>query len=167
MKDNNETAVIHATFAIERTYPAAPARVFRAFADQGTKRRWFAEGAGFEVQDFTLDFRVGGREVAAFRFQGNAPPGGPAAGAIITNETTYQDIVPARRIVFAYTMTIDGKRISASLATVELTREGDGTRLLFTEQAAFFDGGDGAKMREQGWVGLLAQLGEALTRGAS
>ena len=36
------------------------------------------------------------------------------------NDTTYQDIVPEERIVLAYTMAVGGRRISASLATVEI-----------------------------------------------
>ena len=39
--------VNHSTFVIERTYPASPQQVFRAFSDPGRKRRWFAEGEGF------------------------------------------------------------------------------------------------------------------------
>lgn len=39
-----ETPVSHGTFTIERDYDASPARVFAAFANQATKRRWFAEG---------------------------------------------------------------------------------------------------------------------------
>jgi uncharacterized protein YndB with AHSA1/START domain len=46
-----------------------PARVFAAFANGATKRRWFAEGEGWEVLEFTLDFRVGGGEVSRFRFR--------------------------------------------------------------------------------------------------
>ena len=37
-----ERSVTHATFVIERTYHASPARVFNAFADQAAKARWFA-----------------------------------------------------------------------------------------------------------------------------
>ena len=36
-----ERNVTHATFVIERTYGAAPARVFNAFADAAAKARWF------------------------------------------------------------------------------------------------------------------------------
>lgn len=69
----NQSSVVHSTFSIERTYPSTPARVFAAFANPVTKRRWFAEGEGWEVDEFTVDFRVGGREVARFRFKGGAP----------------------------------------------------------------------------------------------
>ena len=113
----NPSAVDHSTFSIERTYPSRPARVFAAFANQETKRRWFAEGEGWQVDEFTVDFRVGGREVARFRFKGGPPMG---------NDTVYLDIVPDRRIVLAYTMTVRGTRISVSLATVEIAPSGAG-----------------------------------------
>lgn len=35
-------SVLHATFTLERTYPATPARVFAAWADPAAKARWFA-----------------------------------------------------------------------------------------------------------------------------
>ena len=149
----NQSSVVHSTFSIERTYPSTPARVFAAFSNQETKRRWFAEGEGWEVDEFTVDFRVGGREVARFRFKGGAPMG---------NDTVYLDIVPDRRIVLAYTMTVGGTRISVSLATVEIAPAGDGTHLVYTEQGAFFDGTDGAKRRESGCRMLLERLGEEL-----
>ena len=33
-------SVVHSTFAIERLYPASPARVFRAWADPAAKMAW-------------------------------------------------------------------------------------------------------------------------------
>src|SRR5687767_11690005 len=108
----SQDSVIHGTFSVERTYSSPPSRVFAAFSDQETKRRWFAEGEGWEVEEFAPDFRVGGREFSCSRFEGGAP---------IRNETVYQDIVPDRRIVFAYTIEDGGERISASLGTVEIS----------------------------------------------
>lgn len=35
----SERSAVHATFSIERTYAAAPARVFQAFADPKAKAR--------------------------------------------------------------------------------------------------------------------------------
>ena len=36
-----ERSVTHATFVIERSFAAAPARVYRAFADPREKAKWF------------------------------------------------------------------------------------------------------------------------------
>jgi len=160
-----QPSVVHSTFRIEREYPASPSRVFSAFANPATKRRWFAEGEGSEVQEFALDFRVGGREATRFRFRSNtALAGAPPAGTEFRNDTVYQDIVPDRRIVLAYTMAVGDRRISASLATIEMVPEGDGTRLTFTEQGAFFEGSDGPELREKGWLALLDALGAELGR---
>ena len=59
------------------------------------------------------------------------------------------------------------RRISVSLATVELKREGKGTRLVFTEQGAFLDGFDDSGGRERGTADLLDALGRELKRQAA
>ena len=157
--------VVHRTLSVERTYQAPPARVFAAFTDPATKRRWFAEGPGSEVKEFTLDFRVGGFERTRFR---------AAGGASGRNDTVYLgiflDIVPDERIVFAYSLSLSlslsagDVRASSALTTVELTlaADGGGTRLLLTEQVAFLDGVDGTASRQRGWGALLDRLGDAI-----
>src|SRR5450759_2914494 len=155
-----ERSVIHSTFVIERSYPATPERVFDAFANPATKRRWFVEGDGHEVEHYEMDFRVGGKERARFRLKA----GTPVAGMVCTNDTTYQDIVPNRRVVFASTMSVGEKCISASLATVELLPSKAGTDLILTHQGAFFEGADGPELREVGWRKLLEKLTEEFSR---
>jgi uncharacterized protein YndB with AHSA1/START domain len=150
------TPIVHSTFVVERTYPFSAARVFAAFSDPATKRRWFAEGEGWQIDEFTVDFRVGGRETSRFRFQGGPP---------MANDTVYHDIVPDERIVFAYAMTIGDKRISVSLASVELFAAGKGTRIVYTEQGQFFDGAEQPKQRELGCAELFGKLLEELERG--
>jgi len=152
----HQQSVIHSTFVIERTYPAAPERVFAAFADPAKKRRWFIEGAHHEVEQFDMDFRVGGKETARMRFG----EGTPLKGVACTSDTYYQDIVPNRRVVFANTMALDGKCISASLVTVEFLASETGTDLICTHQGAFFEGADGPEMREEGWRKLLGKLSQ-------
>ena len=146
-------SVTHATFTIERVYDATPAQVFKANSDQAIKRRWFAEGEGFTVQKYELDFRGGGLEICRFRY-GEGDP--------MTFDAVFQDIVPNERIIVAYSMTIGGNRISSSLATTLLHAEGKHTRLVFTEQGAYLDGHDNLKQREEGSRGLLEALAKEL-----
>lgn len=147
--------VIHSTFTIERTYPHSPTKVFHAFADKATVRRWRVDGDGFAIAEFTFDFRVGGGEVSRFSYQG---------GPEIRLDAQFQDIVVDQRIVFSYRMAIASQAMSASLTTVELTPSGEGTRLTYTEQGAFFDGVDSAEGREEGTRGLLDALAAELQR---
>jgi len=151
--------VTHATFTIERRYKSRPAKVFDAFSDPAKKRRWFAEGPGFHLDSYELDFREEGFERSRFRFVAGRPL---EEGTVCTNDTVFMDIVQDERIVIAYTMNIAGGRISVSQATMEFRPDGSGTLLVFTEQAAFFDGSDGPEMREQGTRELLESLATEL-----
>jgi uncharacterized protein YndB with AHSA1/START domain len=155
-----ERSVTHSTFVIERSFKAAPARVFAAFADLEQKRQWFAEGDDWQPQEFQMDFRVGGAE----RARGLLKEGNPFAGTAITNNTSYLEIVGDKRIVFAYTMTLGYYCMSASLVTIELLPAGKGTELIFTHQGAYFEGADGPEMREEGWGKLLDRLGASLAK---
>jgi uncharacterized protein YndB with AHSA1/START domain len=155
-----EQSVIHSTFVIERSYPVTPERVFAAFADPTKKRRWFVEGDHHEVEHFEMDFRVGGKERARFRFN----EGTPLKGIACANDAGYQDIVANRRIVSASTMTLGEKCISVSLVTVEFLPSETGTDLICTHQGAFFEGADGPEMREEGWRKLLEKLTKELSR---
>lgn len=146
--------VTHGTFVIERTYSATPERVFAAFSDPAKKRRWYIEGRTNEPETFEMDFRVGGAERSSYRMGENSP----FPGTLITNETKYMDIVPNRRIVIAYTMSMEDRRFSSSQATFELVPSEKGTDLIFTEQGAYFEGSDGVERRESGWRQLLEHL---------
>jgi uncharacterized protein YndB with AHSA1/START domain len=150
-----ERPVTHATFTVERSYDASPARVFAAWADPAAKARWFARPEEWGPDEFNLDFRVGGRELSR---------GGPKGGPVHTYEARYQDIVADQRIVYTYSMRLDQALISVSVATVELRPEGAGTRLVLTEQGAYLDGFDDAGERERGTAELLGALGAELRR---
>lgn len=158
----SEPSVTHSTFVIDRSYPVAPELVFAAFSDPAKKRRWYAADQAMNLEAFESDFQVGGREHKRYRFK----EGTPFPGAVLSYETIYQDIVPDRRIVVAYTLSMGDKRISSSLATFEFLQTESGTDLIFTEQGAYFEGADGPKMRETGWRSLFEKLLNELLHGA-
>jgi uncharacterized protein YndB with AHSA1/START domain len=148
--------VTHNTFVVKRRYPQPPETVFAAFSNPDTKRRWYAESDHHDVEAYESDFRVGGPERLGYRFKA----GSPFAGVRIHNEGAYQDIVPNERIVTASTMSFGEKRISATLVTIELVANDEGTELICTHQGAFFEGADGPEIREMGWRSLFERLAE-------
>jgi uncharacterized protein YndB with AHSA1/START domain len=154
MNTMEEQSVIHSTFVIERKYAATPERVFAAFADPAKKRRWFAEGEHHQLESYDLDFRVGGKEHSKSGFR----EGHPLAGRTLTNENTYQNIVPNQRVIFTSSMAVAEKCISISLGTVEFLPSEKGTDLTLTFQSVFLEGADGPEMREGGWRKLLEKL---------
>lgn len=152
-----QRSIHHATFVIERSYKASPARVFEAFSDPTIKRRWFIDAEGWTTEAFSADFVEGGSERSRSRF---------GDGPLVSNETIYHEIVPGHRIVLSYTMTIGGKRVSVSSVSIEFTAEASGTRLVYTEHGAFLDGADKPADREAGWGELLDALAAQLERQA-
>lgn len=126
-------SVIHDTFTIERSYLAAPSRVFAAFASAEARNIWCdigdAEEAEGEAAITEFDFRIGGRERWGFRLDGTT----------YRVDSRYYDIVQDQRIMYAYNMYANGARISVSVATIEFAKNGDGTALAWTEHGAYLD----------------------------
>ncbi len=150
-----ERSVVHAAFTLERTYDAPVERVFLALSDEAAKAKWFGGSDGQWRQiERNMDFQVGGRERVAGRWE---------AGVVSTFDAVYHDIVPNERIVYTYEMWLDEKKISVSLATMQIMPAGPGRATLkVTEQGAFLDGYDDAGSRERGTGFLLDKLGASL-----
>ena len=143
------TKAIHGSFTIERVYDASPARVFKAFADPVSKARWFVGPPGWQEIKREMDFRPGGQEIAHGRF-----PNGRETKFV----AHYHEIVPNERLVYVYDMHVGGVFMSVSLATIELTPQGDKTALRIIEQGVFIDGQDGNESRREGTKHLLEQV---------
>jgi uncharacterized protein YndB with AHSA1/START domain len=148
-------SVVHATFHLERTYDAPIELVFKALSDKAAKSKWFAGPAGkWREIERVMEFRVGGREKLIGQFDG---------GDVTSFDAIYYDIIPGERIVYSYEMHKGDKKISVSLATMQLKPAGSGgTTLSVTEQGAFLDGYDDAGAREHGTGFLLDQIGASL-----
>ena len=146
--------VVHDTFVLDRRYPAPPARVFNAFADPASKKQWWDDDEIEKNAPHVIDFRVGGRESMAGEI-----PGGEAS---FTFDAVYQDIVENSRIVYSYEMTMNGRRISVSVATIELRAAAGGTDFTLTEQGVYLDGLDNSAQRKQGTEDLMDALAKTL-----
>lgn len=143
----------HATFTIDRTFDAPVARVYAAFSTLEAKSRWFPASSDWELLERKFDFRVGGRERLKGRWKN---------GIVTVFDCLFHDIVPERRIVYAYDLHHSGQFLSVSLATLEFTPAGARTELKLTEQGVFLDGYDDAGKREQGTRELMDKLAASL-----
>lgn len=138
--------ISHESFTLERIYPNCRDHVWSAWSDPMKKSKWL--GAPLE----TFDFRSGGGERSRFRDQ---------MGEHV-NEGHYFEIDPGRRIVLAYSMAMNGRVHTASLATIVLSDEGGGTRLTYTEQMCVIPPSDGVAGRRRGWEELLDGIAPVL-----
>jgi len=157
MQGGTETgvrSVAHATFHLERTYDAPVARVWQALTDEAAKQKWFGGTDGrWELLERRMDVRAGGSERVKGRWEG---------GVVSTFDAVYHDVIANQRLVYSYEMHLDDKKISVSLATMQLKADNGKTTLTVTEQGAFLDGYDDAGSREHGTGHLLDALGTSL-----
>jgi uncharacterized protein YndB with AHSA1/START domain len=149
-----ERRVAHGTFHLERVYPAPAAKVWMALTDPEAKAVWFSGVAGaWTLIERKMDVRPGGGERLKGRWE---------SGLVTTFEAVYHDVIPGARLVYSYEMWMDDRKISVSLATMEIEALGAQTRLRVTEQGAFLDGYEDGGSREHGTGALLDALGAAL-----
>lgn len=147
-------SVAHASFHLQRIYDAPVVRVWRAFTDPEAKLKWFAGTAGrWELLERHMDVRAGGTERLKGRWE---------SGVVSTFDAIYHDVIANERLIYSYVMHLNEKKISASLATVELAAADGKTTVSVTEQGAYLDGYDDAGSREQGTGHLLDALGASL-----
>ena len=143
-------SVERSSFTINRRWKASPARVFAAFSDPVLKAKWFGGGSAWSEISRSFDFREGGRETAVGKWLDS--------GVTTDFDCLYQDIVANERIIYSYTMRLDGRKISVSQACIELRPDGSGTELTVTEYGDYLDGYDDAGSREHGTNALMDAL---------
>ena len=139
----------HHVIELKRHFDYKPELVFFAYSNPDSKRVWFSGPPDWDNKPGEMDFRVGGRETSS---------GGPKGEWVSLYDSRYLDIVPNERIINAFSMYIDGRLITCSLATTEFRAAGDGTDVTLTEQIVFLDGADHLENRTQGTAAIFDML---------
>jgi len=131
---------------LERIYPVAPEKVWRAWTDPQALRRWWGP-PNEPVSLAELDVRVGGR----FRivFGGKDGKEHECAGV-------YKEVVPNRRLAFTWSWPrTTPERVS--LVTILFNASAGGTELVLKHEQFFDDTArDG---HNRGWTVALEKLG--------
>ena len=133
------------SLTLSRTFAASPERVWAAWTEPESLKRWFAPGDEFLVPLAEADVRVGGR----YRLVMQAPD-----GERHDVRGVYREVVPNRRLVFTWAWHSTPER--ESLVTVELLPQAGGTELRLSH-AQFAE----AAARDRhlaGWTGCLGRF---------
>jgi len=132
---------------VTRRFEASAERVFDAFLDPATARKFlFATPTGKMVR-VDIDPRVGGRFVIVERRDGEE------AG----HYGTYIEIERPRRLVFDFS--VDAAMAEPTRVTIEIAARGSGCELTLTHEGVW---ADYRKRTEDGWTTILESLGAAL-----
>ncbi|MFS8480159.1 MAG: SRPBCC domain-containing protein [Micromonosporaceae bacterium] len=146
---------------LERTIPAAPHQVYRAWLDPDLLRRWLAPG-GLEVARVEVEPGVGGH-LRVWETDAGTDVGG--------FDCEILELVPDRRIVFRWGFVGPRRREAPaydSLLTVTLAEAPDGGTLLTLVHERLAELAAGmphvAENVRPGWESALAKLAAAVTR---
>ena len=128
-------------FTLDRRYAATPERVYAHFTDPELMATWFCPNPDLTFTA-TLDVRPGGE----WRVEmGDWVEGG-----------SYVEVEPPSLLVFTFDWEHDDA--PPTTVTVEITSEGDVTRLVLAHEESGDDSG-----HEEGWLLSLARLDQQLS----
>ncbi len=144
------------TIKSERFLAATLERVFQAWADREQRLEWDVPGNDWVIAEFQQDFREDGIETSRF-----GPQGDPVAESF----GQFLNIDPPRRIVSAGVMRSarTGEVSSATMMTLHLEAERDGTRLSLIDQSVFSRKGRDSRHAPT-WLGRNPRQNAALYR---
>lgn len=133
------------SLSLVRTIRAPPEKVFAAWTDPKTLKKWMSPTKEMEVAVAETDLRVGG----SYRIVMREPDGKEhRVGGI------YKVIEKFKKIAFTWGW--DGSPDAATLVTVELRKNGADTELTLTHSK--FTDDKTRDMHNQGWMGCIGRL---------
>jgi len=135
---------------LNRLYPVAPEKVYRAWTDPEAIRRWWGPGGHDPVSLAELDVRVGGRFRIVF---------GGADGRAHEVQGVYREVVPNRRLAFTWTWP-NSTPERESLVTITFRAAAGGTELDFRLEQLFDE--TVRDNHRRGWTESLAKLDDYL-----
>lgn len=137
------------TLRVERTYQAPRERVFKAWTEAESLKRWFAPSDEFTTEVMQLEPEVGG----GFRIRMTH-----SGGKVHTAFGVYREVTPPSRLVFTWRWESDAEA-AATVVTVEFHDRGAETHLVLTHTG--FSDAASRDSHEHGWTGIAERLARA------
>jgi uncharacterized protein YndB with AHSA1/START domain len=142
MDDNNANAL-----RLTHRFAGPPGLVWAVWTRPELIRSWFGSSHGFRAQDIAVDLRPGGRwSLRNVKGESTEHVSG-----------TYHEVEQHQRLCYSYHF--EGTDFF-SVVSVDLTPEGDGTRLHFLQTG--FPDAMARSEHERGWPVAIRVMGEAL-----
>lgn len=133
------------SLSLVRTIKASPEKVYAAWTEPKTLKKWMSPSDAMEVTVAETDLRVGGK----YRIVMREPDGREhKVGGV------YKELERGQKIVFTWVWEGDAK--IETLVTIDLRKNGAGTELTLTHSK--FAAEQTRDMHNQGWVGCVGRL---------
>ncbi|MFN3230952.1 MAG: SRPBCC domain-containing protein [Alphaproteobacteria bacterium] len=142
----SEPTVRHATVVVERDLDAPPERVYGAWAHE--RGSWDVPNDDWVVAEVENELQPDGRQRTCF---------GPKGDPMFESSGRYMIVEDGRLLIMAGVMHERGRPVTATMTTVEVIPHSDGTRVIVTDQSAYFEG-QTEDMREAGWRKIVERL---------
>lgn len=133
------------SLSLVRTIKASPEKVFSAWTDPKTLKRWMSPTSAMDVAVVETDLKIGGRYRIVMR-----EPGGKEHRV----GGTYTVLERNRQLAFTW-LWEDGTGVE-TLVTITLRKKGEDTELTLTH--AKFADGKTRDMHNEGWLGCVGRL---------
>lgn len=138
------------SLTVTRRFDASPERVFDAWLDPETARKWLFSDEGSEIVRAEIDARVGG----GFSFVRRSPEGD------LEHVGEYLEIDRPRRLVF--TFAVPALSPEYDRVTVEIVRLDKGCELTLTNEMSPEVHSEWGEQTREGWTKMLAALAREL-----
>lgn len=133
---------------LERTFQAAPERVFDAWVNPELLRRWWAAQPDWDSAGAEVDAREGGRYELSMQE--------PDDGQVHTVAGEYREFERPSRLVYTWAWQGADADGEETLVTVEFHGEGEATRVVLTQTG--FGSEESRDNHSHGWNGCFDNL---------
>ncbi len=148
-----KSSIARDTLVLERTYRAAPDRVFRVWEDVDARSRWMKPWPEMDLVFDRHDFRIGGADAYRCGLDG------------VFNwmaEVHYIDIVRGKRLIYSERMAEEDKPQSAAIISVEFFARGKETLQIVTIDIQALDGSTMLEGYSGSWDAVLDNIAAEL-----